>query len=83
MRRPSGQIRDPGLSSASFRPGSHHAFCPYDVSPVDVDLFGIKVTVTGIDPKGRPVCRLQGRIAPQVMPFLVQNVQMRYRYLYY
>ncbi len=46
----------------------------YTGMPVEVSLFGIKLTVVGIDENGRPLCKLEGQIDDQVQPFIAQNV---------
>lgn len=52
----------------------------YTGSPVAVDLFGIKLTVVGIDEKGRPLCQLEGQIDDQIQPFVSQNVVEHYSF---
>ncbi len=47
----------------------------FDGAPVSADLFGIKLTVVGLDKYGEPICHLEGGLDNVTLPFLMQNMK--------
>jgi hypothetical protein len=46
----------------------------FDGTPVTVDLYGLRVTIVGIDESGNPICKLEGGIDQQAVRFIRQNI---------
>lgn len=46
--------------------------------PVEVDLFGMKVTVVGITENGALICHMDGIIKDATASFLIQNITLRW-----
>ncbi len=51
----------------------------FDDAPVTTQLFGIKLTVVGMNADGSPICTLSGGIDHQGVPFVLENVLLDHK----